>query len=247
MSGTRDENIYMARVADQAKRYEDMVEYMKRVATMGAELNVAERNLFSVAYKSCVGSRRAAWRAVNHMEQKQKEVKGAEAVAHITKYRRRIEEELTVRCNDVIRLISDHFLPSSTGEVLVFWLKMQGDYYRYLAEFATNPAERAEEANKTYEKASEVANRDLPANNPIRLGLALNFSVFYYEVFGAPAKACQLASSAHDLAAAAPCDNADSQQLLNQLSENLILWSADQTNADGGKPMEQDGTAVEEL
>eukprot|EP00927_Polykrikos_kofoidii_P058584 TRINITY_DN5318_c1_g2_i1.p1 TRINITY_DN5318_c1_g2~~TRINITY_DN5318_c1_g2_i1.p1 ORF type:complete len:248 (-),score=46.28 TRINITY_DN5318_c1_g2_i1:96-839(-) len=247
MSGTRDENIYMARIAEQAKRYEDMVEYMKRVATMGTELSVAERNLFAVAYKSSVGTRRAAWRTVFHMEQKQKELKGAEAIAHITKYRQTIEDELTVRCDDVIRLISEKFLSGSTGEVLVFWLKMQGDYHRYLAAFPATAAQRAEEANKAYEKASEVANRELSASNPIRLGLALNYSVFYYEVFNVPDKACQLAKSAFDLAATEPCDNADSQQLLNQLSENLILWKTDQTNAEGGKPMEQDGTAVEDF
>eukprot|EP00927_Polykrikos_kofoidii_P058583 TRINITY_DN5318_c1_g1_i4.p1 TRINITY_DN5318_c1_g1~~TRINITY_DN5318_c1_g1_i4.p1 ORF type:complete len:248 (-),score=50.58 TRINITY_DN5318_c1_g1_i4:64-807(-) len=247
MSGTRDENIYMARIAEQARRYEDMVEYMKRVATMGAELSTAERNLFSVAYKSSVGMRRAALRAVIHMEKKQKEAKGADAVAHITKYRQKIEDELSVRCKDVIRLISEQFLATSTGEALVFWLKMQGDYHRYLAEFATSGAESAGEANNAYEKASEVANRDLPANDPIRLGLALNFSVFHYEVLGVPAKACQLAKSAHDLGAAEPCGNADSQQLLNQLSENLILWSTDQANAEGGKQLVLDGTAVEEL
>ena len=48
-----------------------MIEYMKKVVTIGQELNVEERNLLSVAYKNSVGSRRTAWRALSSIEQKE--------------------------------------------------------------------------------------------------------------------------------------------------------------------------------
>ena len=65
MSLSREELIYMSRIAEQTERFEDMLEYMKKVVVTGQELNEEERNLLSVAYKNTVGSRRTAWRALS--------------------------------------------------------------------------------------------------------------------------------------------------------------------------------------
>lgn len=92
-----------------------------------------------------------------------------------------------------------HLIPAAEGsgnaESVVFYYKMMGDYYRYLSEVATgeNLEEYKENAKKSYEKATEAAEKDLPTTHPIRLGLALNFSVFYYEILNDPEKACTLA------------------------------------------------------
>merc|ERR1712107_718589 len=68
------------------------------------------------------------------------------------------------------------------------YYKMKGDYYRYLAEFATGDAKSkaAEDARVAYAEATKVAEKDLVVTHPIRLGLALNFSVFQYEVLQNP-------------------------------------------------------------
>lgn len=85
----------------------------------------------------------------------------------------------------------------------VFYNKMKGDYYRYLAEVAKedsdNSAQYKKGAEMAYKAATEIAKEEnvgLPTTHPIRLGLALNFSVFYYEIFGDPNKACELAKKA---------------------------------------------------
>ena len=72
---------------------------------------------------------------------------------------------------------------------------MKGDYHRYLAEFQTSDTrkESAAKALEAYTSASTIANQDLPPTHPIRLGLALNFSVFYYEILNSPDRACHLA------------------------------------------------------
>jgi hypothetical protein len=72
---------------------------------------------------------------------------------------------------------------------------MKGDYYRYISEYATGDQHKraSDGANAAYQAASDVANNELKTTNPIRLGLALNYSVFYYEVLNDPAKACNLA------------------------------------------------------
>ena len=78
-------------------------------------------------------------------------------------------------------------------ESKAFFQKMIGDYYRYVAESATEATldKVKQGALKGYEEADKLS-KSLNACNPIRLGLALNFSVFYYEVMNDHKKACEL-------------------------------------------------------
>ncbi|KAK6919796.1 14-3-3 domain [Dillenia turbinata] len=72
---------------------------------------------------------------------------------------------------------------------------MKGDYHRYLAEFkvGNERKEAAEDTMVAYKSAQDIAFADLPPTHPIRLGLALNFSVFYYEILNSSGKACSMA------------------------------------------------------
>jgi 14-3-3 protein epsilon len=76
----------------------------------------------------------------------------------------------------------------------------KGDYHRYLAEFAVGDkrSQSADKSLEAYKAATEVAQTSLAPTHPIRLGLALNFSVFYYEILNSPDQACQLAKQAFD-------------------------------------------------
>ncbi len=99
-------------------------------------------------------------------------------------------------CQDILDLLDKNLFPNATtGESKVFYLKMKGDYHRYKAEFATQEdrKEAAENSLVAYTKANDIAQSDLPPTHPIRLGLALNFSVFYYEILNTPERACRLA------------------------------------------------------
>merc|ERR1711879_860996 len=149
MANSRDENVYMAKLAEQAERYDEMVEAMKQVAQMGVELSVEERNLLSVAYKNVIGARRASWRIVTSIEQKE-ESKGNEGqVSLIKEYRQKIENELGGICEDILDVLDKHLIPSAqSGESKVFYHKMKGDYHRYLAEFAIGD-KRKDSADKS--------------------------------------------------------------------------------------------------
>ncbi|CAN6477323.1 unnamed protein product [Victoria cruziana] len=150
----RENHVYMAKLAEQAERYEEMVESMKNVAKLDLELTVEERNLLSVGYKNVIGARRASWRIMSSIEQKE-ETKGNEQnVKRIRAYRQKVEEELSKICNDILTIIDEHLIPSSgSGESTVFYYKMKGDYYRYLAEFKTDNErkEAADQSLKAYE------------------------------------------------------------------------------------------------
>ncbi|KAG0890727.1 hypothetical protein G6F34_012280 [Rhizopus arrhizus] len=201
MTTERTDKVYMAKIAEQAERYDEMVSFMKDVAKMGVDLTVEERNLLSVAYKNVIGARRASWRIVSSIEQKE-ESKGHETqVTKIKEYRNKIEEELYEVCADILALLSDHLIPAAgDGEAKVFYYKMKGDYHRYVAEYATGDERKnaANLAHEAYKKATEVAQVELATTHPIRLGLALNFSVFYYEILNSPDRACHLAKQAFD-------------------------------------------------
>lgn len=102
-----------------------MVEAMKKVAKLDVELTVEERNLVSVGYKNVIGARRASWRILSSIEQKE-ETKGNEQNARrIKDYRQRVEDELAKICSDILSVIDNHLIPSSsTGESTVFYYKM---------------------------------------------------------------------------------------------------------------------------
>lgn len=102
-----------------------MVTYMKEVAKIGGELTVDERNLLSVAYKNVVGTRRASWRIISSIEQKE-ESKGTDKhVPTIKEYRQKIETELEKVCQDVLDVLDESLIPNSaTGESKVFYHKM---------------------------------------------------------------------------------------------------------------------------
>ncbi|GLT44877.1 hypothetical protein SLA2020_187510 [Shorea laevis] len=235
MEKERVQQVYLARLAEQAERYDEMVEAMKKVAKLGVELTVEERNLVSVGYKNVIGARRASWRILSSIEQKE-ETKGNEQNAkRIRDYRQRVEDELAKICHDILSVIDSHLIPSSTtGESTVFYYKMKGDYFRYLAEFKSGDdrKEAADQSLKAYEAATSAAASDLPPTHPIRLGLALNFSVFYYEILNSPERACHLAKQAFD-EAIAELDNLneesykDSTLIMQLLRDNLTLWTSD--------------------
>jgi len=231
----RDDYVYQAKLAEQAERYDEMVENMKAVAAMDVELSVEERNLLSVAYKNVIGARRASWRIISSIEQKE-ESKGEANKLELTKqYRAHVEKELKEICDDILALLNEHLLPTSNiGESRVFYQKMMGDYHRYMAEFATG-TERSKAAEKSlsaYKDASDAAMTELPSTHPIRLGLALNFSVFYYEILNSPERACRLAKAAFDdsiseLDALNEESYKDSTLIMQLLRDNLTLWTSD--------------------
>ncbi|KAK1396036.1 General regulatory factor 8 [Heracleum sosnowskyi] len=235
---SRDQYVYMAKLAEQAERYEEMVEFMEKLvtgATPAGELTVEERNLLSVAYKNVIGSLRAAWRIVSSIEQKEESRKNEDHVVLVKDYRSKVESELSEVCGGILKLLESNLVPSaSTSESKVFYLKMKGDYHRYMAEFKVGDERKnaAEDTMNSYKAAQDIALADLAPTHPIRLGLALNFSVFYYEILNSSDKACSMAKQAFE-EAIAELDTLgeesykDSTLIMQLLRDNLTLWTSD--------------------
>lgn len=234
MAGNRskEEHVLYAKLAEQAERFEDMAAHMTAVvkSKSGEELSIEERNLLSVAYKNVVGSRRSSWRVINMQESKQPDNSVAK------EFRETIEKELDNICVEVLKLLDEDLIPQSkTDDSQVFFKKMKGDYLRYRAEYASPEKERNEvvgKAQEAYIDAYDLAKKSMHPTHQSRLGLALNYSVFYYEILNTPDKACHLAKEAFD-DAIAELDTLDQESykdstlIMQLLRDNLTLWTSD--------------------
>jgi len=254
---TEEQLLSLARITETAERFEDMCEIMgqlvqKKNASNG-DLAVEERNMLSVAYKNVVGQRRASWRTLKE------EVENSEATPEVKalkqKYKQLVEEELDQKCREVLQLLDNNLVKEQDSKInecknkspndlsqderdmierQVFYLKMCGDYHRYLAEF--NPSDQVKEkASQRYDAAMELAKCALQPTHPTRLGLALNASVCYYEIMKQPKKACELAKSAFDeaiqkLDSLSDATYKDSTLIMQLLRDNLTIWTSEDGN-----------------
>ena len=233
-----EEKIYLARVAEQWERYDDMIDFLKVLKTKKNDLTVDERNLVSVAYKNEITTRRSAWRAISTIASNSK-YQQYEGV--LKKYNDQIVGEMERIWEEVWELIDVFYKNADEAESKVFFLKMKGDYYRYMAEVTAGEklTEFKNKAQAAYESAQTAAEK-LMISHPIRLGLALNFSVFYFEIMNQPKKACELAKNTFENAINSIDDMKedeykDAAMILQLLKDNITLWNAEFEDEDDNK------------
>ena len=229
------ELIYLARISEQCERYEDMTLYISQfIRKERRELTKSERTVLSSAYKGLIGAKRQAWRMLSSIKTNE-ENKGSETnVARAETYKGKLEAEVKECCNGILTLIDSDLIPvSSNAEAKVFYSKLKGDYYRYISECSLGSERDAatQSAYQSYRTAYDSAIHELACTNPIRLGLALNFSVFNFEILRNKQQACRLAKQAFD-EGTAELGNVSAEsykecsQILDLLRDNLQTWSS---------------------
>ena len=94
----------MARVAEQAERFEDMVKYLNEAidTKSGEDFTIDERNLLSVGFKNLIGSQRGAIRTIGAIEQNPKYQKFGDALSG---YKKEIEKELYEKCMSIVKTV----------------------------------------------------------------------------------------------------------------------------------------------
>ena len=182
----------MAQVAEAADRFEDMIGYLTPVLKTPKEgssyviLSEKEKSMMSIAYKSITSNQRNSIRVLQIALKKPEVVDNKEIFNEITTFMESLKGELKSKCEEVIshcnRILEN---PDLSSEDFVFYYKMIGDYNRYLAEFmeGKEKEEIAGKANDAYQKAVDEGTKgNLSPCSLSILGLALNLSVFYYEI-----------------------------------------------------------------
>jgi 14-3-3 protein epsilon len=230
---SREEYVYLSKLYEKAERFPDMVKSINKFVEMDPKLTKEERNLLSAGYKNIISDKRSSWRLLNNMERKEEEKKNTTQSAYIKEIKDKIETELNQICAQIQSVIDKYLIPNATDvENKVFYLKLKADYYRYKCEFANGKEfdEACDNAEKVYKEAYELSNKEMPITNSTRLGLDLNFSVFYYEIKGLKEEACTIAKNAFDESMKSLDDlekskAKDTLLIIQLLKENLILWT----------------------
>ena len=236
---SREELVFLAKLYEKAERYTDMVKTIHKFVELDPKLTKEERNILSSGYKNIISDKRASWRLLNSMEKKESK-KNTSNVENIKTVKNLVEKDLTQIIDEVQAVIDKYLIPNSTdSENKVYYLKLKGDYYRYKCEFAVGKEfqEACTKAENIYKEANEIANKSIPISNSTRLGLALNYSVFFYEIKGLKEEACKIAKDAFDEAMKVldileKSKPKDTILIIQLLKENLILWSNEMNDND---------------
>jgi 14-3-3 protein epsilon len=237
MSDKYEKQVYLAMLAEQCSRYEDMMAFLEEmVKSKSEDLSSDERNLLSIAYKNTISLDRQAIRTLLAYESKEAKKAESPYLEYIREYKQKVQKELEDLCNKICETIDTNLLPkANTDEAKVFYHKMKGDYYRYIAENVDGDTKKkySDLGLSAYNAALDAAN-NIDYKNPIKLGLALNLSVFYYEVVGDKEQACKLAQETLDKSKEAlngvdeeEDEVKDAMSIVNLLQENLSMWNSE--------------------
>ena len=230
---TREEYVYLSKLYEKAERFPDMVKSINKYVELDPKLTKEERNLLSAGYKNIISDKRSSWRLLNNLEQKEEEKKNKTQSGYIKEVKGKIEKELNSIVDEIQSMIDKYLLPNAIDvENKVFYLKLKADYFRYKCEFTSDKEfdDACIKAEKAYKEAYEISNKEMPITNSTRLGLDLNFSVFYYEIKGLREEACNIAKTAFEEAMKCLDDlekskAKDTLLIIQLLKENLILWT----------------------
>ena len=230
----RDELIFLAKICERAERYEDAVYYICDFIKIKPILNSDERRCLGNCSKQYINTKRESMKHLKDILRKESKPKGdIKKLEYVSEIIEKIEEEQ----NEIITLLQsvldDFLLPNSKKqEAVVFYLTLKADFLRYKSEISRGEEFEAvtELTEQIYNEAYMISEEELPITSIIRLGIALNFSIFYYEQKGMIEEAIIIARNCFDEAIKS-VDDVESDKakdyilLVQLLKENSIFWS----------------------
>ena len=230
---TREEYIYLSRLYEKAEKYQEQFKFINKYVELDPKLSKDERNILGSGYKNIISDKRNSLRIINSLEKR-----NIYQITYIKEIKEKIEKELSLILNEVQKILDKFLIPNAIDiENKVFYLKLKADFMRYKSEisYGKELEENILKTEKVYKEATDLANKELNINNSTRLGLALNYSVFYYEIKKAKEEAINIAKNAFDEAMKIIDDleiskAKDTLLIIQMLKENLISWCNEMNN-----------------
>jgi hypothetical protein len=224
---TREECVFLSRLNEKAEKYSEMFKYINKYVELDPKLSKEERNILCSGYKYIISDKRNSLRILNNIEKR-----NTYQLAYIKEIRENIEKELYQILLDIEKMLDKYLIPNAIDiENKVFYLKLKADFMRYKCEISYGKEldDIISKTEKIYKEANDIANKELMISNSTRLGLALNYSVFFYDIKKMKEEAINIAKNAFDDAMKI-LDNLeiskakDTLLIIQMLKENLIFW-----------------------
>ena len=253
-----DAYVFKAALAWKAGQIEDMKKFVKKAVELNPVLSGRVRKMLSMAYKRVVDDRREGWKIVYHTELNSSE---ADARV-VSEYRKHLQANVDELCTEMLELLDGRLLPvlPTVGEVQctcegrvilkngaelsnkrelicdrAYYLKMRADYLRYKVELLRLDDPNRDAMLKNIDEAYGTAHLEaveLGIGHPMVLGIALNWSVFYYEIHHDVSIAIFMAETAYDVAmpllhTLTYDDYCKSDMILKLIQKNIVSWTGD--------------------
>ena len=224
---TREECVFLSRLNEKAEKYSEMFKYINKYVELDPKLSKEERNILCSGYKYIISDKRNSLRILNNIEKR-----NTYQLAYIKEIRENIEKELYQILLDIEKMLDKYLIPNAIDiENKVFYLKLKADFMRYKCEISYGKEldDIISKTEKIYKEANDIANKELMISNSTRLGLALNYSVFFYDIKKMKEEAINIAKNAFDDSMKI-LDNLeiskakDTLLIIQMLKENLIFW-----------------------
>ena len=176
-------SLYLATILENAGKHEEAMKYMEEIAkSKKNDLSIEEINLLTISFNNQITKKLNQIKILNKVIAKD-ELTNSKYLKTDTNIRDIIQRDINDICNKMINLCDNYLLnKTEKNETKILYLKLRGQYYRYLSDVLEN--EQQKDANKnainSFNEAFELID-NLSVTNPIRLGFILNYAIFQYE------------------------------------------------------------------
>ena len=231
-------SLYLATILENAGKHEEAMKYMEEIAkSKKNDLSIEEINLLTISFNNQITKKLNQIKILNKVIAKD-ELTNSKYLKTDTNIRDIIQRDINDICNKMINLCDNYLLnKTEKNETKILYLKLRGQYYRYLSDVLEN--EQQKDANKnainSFNEAFELID-NLSVTNPIRLGFILNYAIFQYEFLNDIDTAIKITKENFEIGInqlEKVNDNNEYQNassILMLLKQNIDMWEREKEN-----------------
>jgi len=224
--------LFLTKLFNCSENYSDMVKAINKYIELNPKLSKEENKLLCNAYKNVVSDKRNSLQILLNYAKKE-ESKPVNKLHEISIIKEKIISELKEIFKEIHSMLDRYLIPNAQdSESKILYMKLKADYYRYHCEFAEGEEfeEISNNARKMYKEAFDLAEKELPLYNEVRLGLVLNYSVFEYDIMDNKNEGLEMASKIYNDTMKILDDvekkrSSDNLLLIQIIKENINIWS----------------------